>query len=141
MSDRDRVRVVLRWIQILDTKEPFFKKAGEFRFVTRVTGTGAPVEKKIPEKGHLSISESFMQNKVTFDTVIFEGEVDEELSIVIQGEEIDLLSKNDQLPPYRREFVGAPTEWIGWYGPGDETPGDDPENMEAWRVCYRIEAV
>ena len=138
----ERIRVVLRWIQVLETHEPFFKKAGEFRFVATVSAgeNGRVVKTTLPEKGYLSISSSFAQNKVTFDQTLFEDEVGNALTIAIAGEEVDMLSKNDQLPAYRRSFSGSPSSWIGWYGPGDDTPGDDPENLKSWRVCYVIEA-
>jgi len=143
MADaRDRIRVVLRWIQILDTKEPFFKKAGQFFFEATVsTGdSGRTVKTRLPEKGHLTVSESFSQNRVEFDTVLFEGEAGGPVVVDIHGEEVDRFSRNDPLPPYRREF-GSTAEALGWYGPGDETPGQDPENLGAWRVCYIIEKV
>lgn len=138
----ERIRVVLRWIQVLESHEPFFKKAGEFRFVATVdAGAGRVVRKTLPESGHLTISGSFAQNKVTFETVLFEDEVSDGLTIEITGEEIDLLTRNEQLPAYRRTFSGDPEAWIGLYGPGDETPGEDPENLGSWRVCYVIERV
>lgn len=138
----ERVRVVLRWIQVLETHEPFYKKSGEFRFVATVSAgaDGAVVKSLLPEKGHLSISSSFAQNKVTFDKILFEDTVADTLTVEITGEEVDLLSKNDQLPAYSRTFTGGPQSFIGWYGPGDDTPGEDPENMKSWRVCYVIEA-
>ncbi|HUF13476.1 MAG TPA: hypothetical protein VMN78_10280 [Longimicrobiales bacterium] len=138
----ERIRIVLRWIQVLETHEPFFKKAGEFRFVATVSAgeNGRVVKTPLPQKGYLSISSSFAQNKITFDQLLFEDEVADSLTIEIAGEEVDLLSKNDQLPSYRRSFSGKPSSWIGWYGPGDDTPGDDPENLKSWRVCYVIEA-
>lgn len=138
----ERIRVILRWIQVLETHEPFFKKSGEFRFVATVSAgeNGRIVKSHLPEKGHLSISSSFAQNKITFDKIIWEDDVADFLSIQIAGEEVDLLSKNDQLPVYQRTFAGRPQSWIGWYGPGDDTPGEDPENLKSWRVCYVIEA-
>lgn len=138
----ERIRIVLRWIQVLETHEPFFKKAGEFRFVATVSAgdDGRVIKTRLPEKGYISISSSFAQNKVTFDQILFEGEVRDGLTIEISGEEVDLLSKNDQLPSYRRSFTGSASSWIGWYGPGDDTPGSDPENLKSWRVCYIIEA-
>lgn len=137
----ERIRVILRWIQVLETHEPFFKKAGEFRFVATIGAgeNGRVTKTHLPEKGHLTISSSFAQNKVTFDKVLFEDDVRDSLTIEVTGEEVDLLTKNDQLPTYRREFSGSPEAWIGWYGPGDDTPGEDPENLKSWRLCYVIE--
>ena len=35
MGQSDRVKVTLKWIQILDKLEPFYKERGEFRFDQR----------------------------------------------------------------------------------------------------------
>lgn len=136
-----RIRVVLRWIQILDVKEPFFRRAGQFRFVSTISAgeNGRELKKTLPESGSLTVSDSFAQNRVTFDTVLYEGEATDSLSIRIEGEEVDRLSKNDPLPVYQRDFSGDPAGWLGWYGPGDEAPDDEKENLESWRVCYIIE--
>jgi hypothetical protein len=56
----------------------------------------------------------------------------------LNGEELDFLSSNDQLHPYRREFEGDPATFAGSYVPGDESTAD-PENMKNWRVAYVIE--
>lgn len=135
-----RIRVVLRWIQILDIKEAFFKKTGQFRFVSTVSGgQDGPVTTNLPENGHLTVSDSFAQNRITFDTVIFEGTAGDDMGVEIRGEEVDRFSKNDPLPVYRREFSGDPSSWVGWYGPGDEEPTEEKENLGDWRVCYEIE--
>jgi hypothetical protein len=59
--------------------------------------------------------------------------------VELMGEELDMLSANDQLDRYERSFAGAPGTWLGVYGPGDDEPTDDPENMSNWRVNYVIE--
>jgi hypothetical protein len=144
----DRIQVNLRWIQILDKMEPFFKEKGEFRFYPRVSSDnrgGIVQEKQIPEQGFWAISDHPAWNKVDVNRVIFEGEVDDHLIVELFGEELDSLTANDQLDHYRREFTGPVASMLGWYAPGEDIPeeGDsearDPENMPKWRVCYTIE--
>jgi hypothetical protein len=141
-----RIRVVLRWIQILDKLEPAWKEKGEFRFTTRVAtenGGGLVQEMKFPEQGHYDISDHPAWNKVILNRTIFEGPVADHLVVELRGEEIDTFSANDHLDAYRREFRGEPSTWTGWYGPGDDSAADinpaDPENISNWRVCYVIE--
>jgi hypothetical protein len=143
-----RIKVVLRWIQILDKMEPAWKEKGEFRFTARVSSEnrgGVVREMKFPEEGHYDISDHPAWNKVVLNRTIFEGEIDDHLVIELGGEEVDTFTKNDVLDSYRREFRGRPKSWAGWYGPGDDVPPDevntaDPENMSNWRICYIIEA-
>lgn len=143
----ERIRVVLRWVQILDNLEPFYKERGEFRFSSRVgsdAGDGVQ-EIRFPPDGHYEISDHPAWNKLNLDKVIFEGDVDQQLTVEIVGEELDLMSANDMLDHYKREFSGSPSTWLGLYGPGDDLPatapqaGNDPENMSNWRVSYAIE--
>lgn len=136
----ERVRVTLRWIQILDNMEPFYKEKGEFRFTARVNADGARTqETRFPTEGHYEISDHPAWNKLNLDRVIFEGEVDDALTVELLGEELDTLSANDQLDAYKRVFNGPPDSWVGIYGPGDEGRSTDPENMSNWRVNYSIE--
>ena len=135
-----RVRIVLRWIQVLHSFDPFFKQAGEFRFVAIVTAHGSPPRiTMLPEFGHYSIGGGVAQSRIDLGAVLFEDAVNTALTIEITGEELDLLSRNEQLPAYRRTFNGDPSAWVGWYGPGDDAPGRDPESLGSWRVCYVIE--
>jgi hypothetical protein len=141
-----RVRVILRWIQILDTMEPAWKEKGEFRFTARVStenGGGIVRESRYPEQGHYDISDHPAWNKVVMNRVLFEDAVQDHLLVELRGEELDTFSANDHLDTYRREFRGDPTSWFGWYGPGDDTSAEinpaDPENMSNWRVAYVIE--
>lgn len=151
MADQtgSRIKVVLRWIQILDKLEPAWKEKGEFRFTSRVSTQnrgGTVREMRFPEEGHYDISDHPAWNKVVLNRTIFEGEVDDSLVVELLGEELDSVSSNDQLDTYRREFRGDPKNWAGRYGPGDDaTPTADvnpadPENMSNWRVCFVIEA-
>lgn len=133
-----KIRIVLRWVQILDRLEPFFKEKGEFRFTARVAvDNAAPVTTVLPEKGHYEISDNPAWNRFGMDKVIFEGPAHDRLVIQLEGEEMDFLSANDRLEDYHRAFQGDPASWIGVYSPDGEKP--DPENMSNWRISYRIE--
>lgn len=135
----NRVKVVLKWVQILDDLEPFFQEKGEFRFKSKVTSDangGTVRETRFPEKGHYQISDHPAWNKIGLEKVLFEGEVDNRLEIELYGEEIDVGSI-DELETYHRVFEGPPSRWMGRYAPGDES-SDDPENLSNWRLCYEI---
>lgn len=139
----DRIRVILRWIQILDSKEGPFDDTGEFVFGSKVTNASGDVqETKFPEDGHWAISDHPAWNREFVEKVLFDGEPGEVLVVELFGEEIDRFSANDSLEHYRREFRGQASDWLGMYGPGDEAAGsaDDPESMSDWRVCYVIES-
>ena len=126
-----RIRVTLRWIKILDNLEPFFKETGEFRFRSKVSseaGEGFSHETRFPEEGHYSLSDKPGQNYVTLNKTLYEGEADENLTVELYGEEIDLMSANDQLDHYVRELRGSVDDWVGLYEPADEGSGD-PEAM------------
>jgi hypothetical protein len=132
------LRVILRWIQIKDKLEPFFKDYGEFFFRTRVTSGNRTVEYRLPEEGHWEISDHPRFNRVDkIDKVLYEGEAGESLKVELFGEEIDTLSDNDHLDEYKREFTGDPTSWVGMVAPHDEG-SEDPENLSNWRVAYEI---
>ena len=137
MPDNARIRVILRWVQILDNKEPFYKERGEFFFRAVVKGDGAAQETRIPQDGQFEISDHPSWNKVNFDRVIFDGTVSGRLEIELVGEEVDSTSPNDQLELYRRTFTGDPSAWLGEHSPHDED--EDPESLADWRICYRIE--
>ena len=135
----ERVRVILRWIQIKDNKEAIWDDEGEFRFRSVVTTGGQPHEIEFPEQGYWSISDHPRRNKVDkIDKVLFEGEAGDSLVVELFGVELDQMTANDHLEDYRREFTGPPSSWIGRHQPTDEG-SDDPENMVDWRVCYDIE--
>jgi len=137
MPETARIRVTLRWVQIMDSKEPFYKERGEFFFRARVQGDGAAQETRIPQEGQFEISDHPSWNKVNFDRVIFDGPVSGSLSIELIGEEVDTTSRNDMLEVYKRTFTGDPGSWLGEHSPHDED--EDPENLKDWRICYRIE--
>ena len=135
-----RIRVVLRKVQINDDLEPFFDGEGEFRFKVKVSSRnrgGLLQETNIPKEGHFLISDHPSWNQKHLNEVVFEGDVDDHLEIEISGEELDLVT-NDQLPTYRRVFEGAPESWIGSYRPGDEGQRD-PERMDQWWVFFDIQ--
>ncbi len=145
MAEGKRIRVTLRWLQILDNLEPAYDEVGEFRFSSRVSSRNGDVvtEVKFPEEGHYSIRDHPAWNKLSkLDKVLFEGEVTDHLVVELFGEELDMMSANDHLEPYRREFEGPVDEWVGQYFPGDEGGKDtDPENLSNWRIGYDIEIV
>jgi hypothetical protein len=136
-----RIRVTLQWIKILDKMEPFFKETGEFRFSSKIStdnAGGFSSETRFPEEGHYSLSDKPGWNFVTLNKVLFEGEVEDHLIVELMGEEIDLMSANDQLDKYERVHQGPVDDWIGLYEPADEG-SDDPEAMSNWRISYIIE--
>jgi len=142
-QDGTRIRVTLRWVQILDDLEPFFKDKGEFVFSSRVwTDNGGEVqETRMPRKGHYPISDHPRWNRLNdLDVVLFEGAVVDHLAIQLRGEELDQFTANDELDFYSRTFTGPIGDHVGVIQPGDEG-SDDPENMSNWRVGYEIEAV
>ncbi len=138
-----RIRVTLKWIKILDNLEPFFKETGEFRFrstVSSESGEGFSHETKFPEEGHYSLSDKPGWNYVTLNKVLYEGDAGDHLVVELFGEEMDLLSANDELDHYKREFRGPVDEWSGLHEPADEG-SDDPEAMSNWRISYIIEQI
>lgn len=147
MSDgnAERIKVMVRWVQILDNLEPAFKEKGEFVFKSVVSSDnqgGIRHEERYPATGHISISDQPVFNREIINWVIFEGEVSDHLSIELFGEELDRFSANDMLETYRREFRGPVAEWIGTYGPGEDIGAsidDDPEMMSNWRVNIFID--
>ena len=135
----NRIRVILRWIQIKDNKEAMWDDEGEFRFRSKVTTSGESHEIEFPEQGYWSISDHPRRNKVDkIDKTLYEGAVGDNLVVELFGVELDQMTANDHLEDYRREFTGSVADWIGRHQPTDEGTGD-PENMVDWRVCYDIE--
>ena len=137
------IRITLRYVEILDSKDA--DGVGEFFFTFKgsVPERGEEQTIRIPQTGHMSISEHPSMRKVTMNKVIFDGEVGDGETLVVegQGEEQDRISANDQLNPYRREFTGDVESWIGEYSPWDEGSEDvqDPEQLGDWRIAYSIE--
>ncbi|HSG07545.1 MAG TPA: hypothetical protein VLA36_04285 [Longimicrobiales bacterium] len=135
----NRIRVILRWIQIKDNKEAAWDDEGEFRFSSKVTAGGDTQELTFPEQGFWSISDHPRRNKVDkIDKVLFEGEVGDSLVVELFGVELDQFTANDKLEDYHREYTGPVSSWVGRHQPTDEGVGD-PENMVDWRICYDIE--
>ena len=133
-----RIQVVLRWIQILDKLEPFFKETGEFVFRSKVFSGGKTDEFRFPEEGYYAISDKPGWNRLEkLNKILFDGAPGNELVVELMGEELDQFSANDPLDHYRREFTGDPDGWVGHYEPVDEG-STDPENMSNWRICYDI---
>lgn len=133
-----RIQVVLRWIQILDKMEPFYKDTGEFVFRAKVASGDLTKEIRFPEEGYYAISDKPGWNRLEkLNKVLFDGVPKGDMVVELMGEELDQLSANDPLDHYRREFTGDPASWIGHYEPVDEG-STDPENMPKWRICYDI---
>lgn len=137
------IRVTLQYVEILDSKD--FDKEGEFvfEFGASVPGRGVEQTTRIPEQGHWSISDHPAMNRVTVDKVIFEGEVEDGDTLVLEGHgtELDRISSHDVLTPYRRELTGPVADWLGRYSPWDEgTEHDtDPEQLGDWRLAFVVE--
>ena len=139
------IRVTLRYVEILDSKDTDGVGEFVFHFKGSVPDRGEEQELRIPESGHMSISDHPSMRKVTMNKVFFEGAVEEGQTLVVEakGEEQDRISANDQLAEYRREFTGDPSTWAGEYSPWDEGSADtrDPEQLGDWRIAYGIEVV
>ena len=136
-----RVRVVVERIQILNTLEPWFKGQGEFVFhahvKTRNLG-GLDRDTRMPASGFYAASDQPGQDIIEIETVVFDDLVVDELGIEIAGVELDTFDPDDEVGRYRRAFRGDPASWSGQYGPSDDPI--DPEDMDNWRIWYRIEA-
>ena len=138
-----RIRVILHYVEILDRKD--LDEYGEFvfRFKGSVPQRGLEQGVRIPESGHLEISDHPSMNRRTLNQVIFDGEVADGETLVLEasGEEIDFLSPNDHLADYRREFVGPVASWLGQHSPWDQGSDDvaDPEQLDDWRFKFSIE--
>ena len=133
-----RIQVVLRWIQILDKMEPFFKETGEFVFRSKVSSGGNEHETRFPEEGFYAISDKPGWNRLEkLNKVLFDGVPGDDLVVELMGDELDQFSANDSLDHYRREFSGDMSQWVGHYEPVDEG-STDPEKLSKWRVCFDI---
>ena len=148
-ANGQRIKVTVRWVQILDNLEPAFKEKGEFVFKSVVASDnlgGVRNESRYPATGHISISDQPVFNREIINWEIFEGEVTDHLVIDLYGEELDKFSANDKLDSYHREFRGPLDSWVGTYGPGEDISesdaGDaDPEMMSNWWVNIFIDKV
>jgi hypothetical protein len=141
-SSGEKIRVILKMIQIHDSLEGPGDDEGEFRFHVTVSSRnrgGIEEKTQLPRKKKFyRISDNPAWNRLTLNEVLFEGEVDDHLEVEILGEELDLLTANDELTPYRRTFEGDPASWVGIHKPGDEG-SDDPERMDDWWVYLEIQ--
>ncbi len=135
------IRVTLRWLQVLDKLEPWYKDKGEFVFWAKVTSGERTEERRFPSEGHYPISDHPRWNKLDhLNKVMYEGEAGDSLLIELRGLETDRFSDDDELERYAREFAGPADSWVGRHQPGDEGP-PDPEAMSNWRICYDVEIV
>lgn len=136
-----KIRVILKMIQIHDNLEPPGDDEGEFRFRCTVSSRNGGIreETMLPrEKKFYRISDNPAWNRLHLNEVLFEGEVTDHLEVEILGEELDWLTPNDHLTPYRRVFEGDPATWMGLHHPGDEGSAD-PERMKDWYVYLEVE--
>src|SRR5690606_3447906 len=89
VNDGKRVRVTLRWIQIKDKLEPFFKDHGEFRLRARVTVDQEVKETRFTKEGHWEISDHPGLSKVDkIDKVLFDAPAGDALVVELFGEEV-----------------------------------------------------
>jgi hypothetical protein len=136
-----KLRVTLDRVQILDTKEPFFKPFGEIRLRARVStqnNGGVVRETTAPEQGAFCVRGQGDKSMVELDLPIFEGWVEDHLEVELRAVEVDRLSRDEAYQTYRRIHRGA-ERLAGLFGPDDEIL--DAEEMTDWRVWYRIEEV
>jgi hypothetical protein len=136
-----KLRVTLDRVQILDTKEPFFKPFGEIRLRARVSthnNGGVVRETSAPEQGSFCIRGQGEKSIVELGVPIFEGYVEDHLEVELRAVEVDRLSHDEAYQTYRRIHRGA-ERLAGLFGPDDEIL--DAEDMTDWRVWYRIEEV
>lgn len=142
MAER-HIRVTISYVEILDRKD--LDEYGEFVFEFKGTVPGRGLEQitRVPESGHLAISDHPSMNKVSLNTVIFDGLVEDGETLVLEGKatELDKLTADDELNPYRRELTGEIDAWAGKYSPWDEGTGhsSDPEQLGDWRLALDIE--
>ena len=138
-----KIRVTLRYIEILDSHDLDGEGEFVFEFKGSVPDRGEEQTLRIPDSGHMSISDHPAMRKVTLNKVFFEGEVEDGETLVLEGNgtELDQISANDELNPFRREFTGSVSDWLGEYSPWDEGTADlkDPEQLGDWRLAYGIE--
>ncbi len=135
-----QIRVTLRWLEILDNLEAIPGSKGEFVFHSTVRSGDNTQTIRIPKKGHYSISDNPMENRLRkLNKVLFEGEATGSLSIEIRGEELDPFGKKDHLETYSRSYETPISACIGIHQAGDES--GDPESLSNWKLGYEIEAL
>jgi photosystem II stability/assembly factor-like uncharacterized protein len=141
-----RIRVVLEKVRILNDHDPWIKGRGEFHFTSCVSFNNNPCRRhwcRVPQKGHIKISDWPRLNEKQLDVCIFDGYVAEtdNMSISLLPIEEDWLDPDDELSLYRRHFNGPPETWVGRFDPDDEPPGSEAEKLSDWMLWYRIESI
>src|SRR5262245_16280400 len=114
-----KLRVTLDRVQILDTKEPFFKPFGEIRLRARVStqnNGGVVRETTAPEQGAFCVRGQGDKSMVELDLPIFEGWVEDHLEVELRAVEVDRLSRDEAYQTYRRIHRGA-ERLAGLFGP------------------------
>lgn len=138
-----RLRVILQRIQILNDRDPWILGRGEFSLYSevRVSDPAHGERRRIPEEGYMKVSDRPGRNIVPLDTPIFEGQIEPnaEMVISLRAVEHDIFTADDENVRYLRIFSGDPASWVKSYRPDDEAA--DAENLDDWRVWYKIERV
>lgn len=139
-----KVRVVLDKIRILDEGE-FRKVYGgeapdrgphrgdEIDLDVHVkTGDGTEQHTRLPHEGFYHLVSGW---SINIDETIFEGDVNDQLEIRIDGVRPDS-DPPEKLASYSRELSGDAETLLGRYEPEDMS---GPEHLDYWQVYYRIE--
>jgi hypothetical protein len=139
-----RVRVTLEAIELTDLDDR--KGSDELHFAAMVAPDGdrrRATIRRLPIRG-AKVGERAELNEVLFDGVLADAGW---LAIAFAGTEVDLRSYlaergkkgGKTLARYVRRLRGPVPSWAGRYEPRDERP--DPEELEDWRVWYRVEVI
>lgn len=137
------VKVIVDRIRIKRDHESKIRKwkgKAEVAFTSTVVpdfDDGAKQVTRLPGKGAVAVSGKPGINEIPLGLTVFEGVVKGTgLSITIDGKKLDIIDRDEKLPPYKRTFAGNPETWAGNYQPGDELM--DREDVGEWGVWYRI---
>jgi len=139
-----RVRVVLEAVELKESKDRDEKNELRFAAFVAPEGDGARATRTL-----LPTIDAVPGQRVEIDVVLYEGIVErrDSLLLVIAGAELDLRERyaqaklsslaSDPLARYVRRLAPSAPSWAGRYEPRDEKK--DPEELEDWRVWYRVE--
>lgn len=128
-----KLRVVLEKIRVMDSHHPALEDVEQLKVDVRVhtdNHGGIDQQTRLPRDDHIKPTSLW---SYAIDEPIFEGEVEDHLSIRIDAVQADA---EEPLGTYTREFSSNPDSWLGRYAP-QEASG--PENLGFWEVYYRIE--
>lgn len=137
-----RVRITLEAVQIDDLDGDDDAKLA---FAAVVAPNGDRARAKTTR---LPIVRAKLGKKVEIGELVYDGIVTDPSSLVIglSGSEVELRSylaerpkDGKRLARYLRRLTGSVASWAGDYEPRDECP--DPEELEDWKVWYRVEVI